>query len=245
MNKYDELFTAYAASPAVRDLFTTGFDDTVPAEVEPFSFVPMDGMRLIASRLGLAEGDLLLDVACGRGGPGMWVARETGASLIGVDPSKVAVEHASQRRALFGLEERATFEVGEFGALNLAEDSVDGVLCVDAAQFAPDRTAALADILRVLRPGRTLVATCWEGNERFPYFPEHLGDELAAAGFGDVQVSEHPEWLARQRKLFEAALALNPAEVEDDIGMQDLRREAEAVLPVIDEHQRVLVSGRR
>jgi SAM-dependent methyltransferase len=244
--RYDKLYTAYAESAKVHELFVTAFDETLPAEVEPFSFVPAEGMRLLASRLALADGDRLLDLACGRGGPGMWIARETGASLVGVDPSSIAVEHASGRRAMFGLEERASFTVGEFGALaaaGIADESVDGVLCIDSIQFAPDLQATLADILRVLRPEGRLAVTCWEGSIKFP---ERLGERFAAAGFGGVQVTEHPEWLECQRALHRGALAVDPGEIGDgDIGLQNLRMEAEVALPMLDRLRRVLVSGRR
>lgn len=243
---FDDAFTADARSPRLRTLFTTVFDDTLPPEVEPFSFVPVDGMRLIAERLGLSAGERLLDLACGRGGPGMWIARETGAQLVGVDFSKVAIEHAEQRRALFGLEERAEFKLGEFGALaaaGIADESVDGVMCVDAVQFAPDLPAALADILRVLRPGRRLALTNWSGPRGDGRFPPDLGGQLTAAGFTDVEVTEHPDWLERQRLVLEAALAIDPAEIDGDVALVNIRGEAERVIADLPGQRRLLVSG--
>jgi ubiquinone/menaquinone biosynthesis C-methylase UbiE len=243
MPRYDELFTAYDASPHLRKLFTTVLDETLPPEVEPFSFVPSDGMRLIAERLALSNGDRLLDLACGRGGPGMWIARETGTTLIGVDSSSVAVEQATVRRAAFGLEDRATFTVGEFGALAAAgieDESVDGVVCVDGLQFAPDLPSALADLHRALRPGRRLVATCWEGN---PPLPADLAGPLRTAGFTGVEVSEHPDWQIRQAAVFEAALAFDAAAAESDTGLHNLRREAEIALPQLAAYRRVLISA--
>jgi cyclopropane fatty-acyl-phospholipid synthase-like methyltransferase len=41
------------------------------------------------------------------------LARETDASLIGVDFSPVAVDQAAHRAALFGLADRARFTVGD------------------------------------------------------------------------------------------------------------------------------------
>ncbi|GAB3431417.1 hypothetical protein GCM10027569_78650 [Flindersiella endophytica] len=240
------MYSAYAASAKVQELYATAFDDRLPAEVEPFSFVPADGMRLVASRLALGRGDRLLDLACGRGGPGMWVAREAGASLLGVDPSSVAVAHARERRALFGMEVRAEFTIGAFGELEaagVADESVDGVLCIDSIQFAPDLEATLADILRALRSGGRLAVTCWEGSFKFP---ARLGEQLTAAGFVDVQTTEHPEWLEHQRALHRATLAVDPQEIDDDdVGLRNLRAEAELALPMLERLHRVLVAGRR
>jgi len=51
----------------------------------------------------LAPGQTLVDLGCGRGGPGLWLAREAGALLIGVDFSPVAADQATHRAVLFGL----------------------------------------------------------------------------------------------------------------------------------------------
>ncbi|GAB3431413.1 class I SAM-dependent methyltransferase [Flindersiella endophytica] len=242
---FDGAFTNYArAGTQLRELFTTVFDETLPAEVEPFSFVPLDGLRLIADRLELGEGDRLLDLACGRGGPGLWVARETGATLVGVDPSSVAVAHARERRALFGLENRARFTVGEFGELGaagFADASVDGVLCVDAVQFAPDLPAALADVHRVLRPGKHLALTIWDGPRgEAGRYPDRLEQRLDEAGFTGVEVTEHPEWEVRRRALYEAALALDS---RDDQALAAFQAEATIALPRMPVTRRLLISA--
>jgi ubiquinone/menaquinone biosynthesis C-methylase UbiE len=173
----------------------------------------------------------------------MWLAQQTEATLIGVDSSPVAVEQATARRAEFGLEERASFVVGEFGGLEaagFAENSVDGIVCVDGLQFAPDLPGALADLRRVLRPGGRLVATCWEGG---PPLPADLAGPLRTAGFTAVEVSEHPDWQVRQAAVFEAALAFDAEAAEADAGLRNLRTEAELALPLLPTSRRVLVSA--
>ena len=35
--------------------------------------------------LDMSPGSLLVDLACGRGGPGLWLARQIGAALVGVE----------------------------------------------------------------------------------------------------------------------------------------------------------------
>ena len=241
---FDTAFTMYARSAEIRELFTTVFDETLPPEVEPFSFVPADGMRLIAERLALSDGDRLLDLACGRGGPGMWIARETGTALTGVDQSKVAVEHATARRTAFGLEDRATFAVGEFGALaaaGIASSSVGGVLCVDAVQFAPDLLSALTDIHRVLQPGKRFVLTIWDGpRDDDGTYPENLHERLSEAGFTGVEVTEHPEWEERRRATYEAGLALEPG---DDRALLGFQEEARTALPRMAATRRLLISA--
>ncbi len=45
----------------------------------------------------MSPGDAVLDLACGRGGYGMEIARRTGARLIGIDFSTAALEAARSR----------------------------------------------------------------------------------------------------------------------------------------------------
>src|SRR4051794_19680875 len=135
----------------------------LPPELMSTSALTMTGLRAVAGVLALGPGDVLLDLACGRGGYGLWLARETGATVVGVDFSRVAIEQAAAAAAGFGVDgERAEFRVGELEATGLPGSSVDAVLCVDAVQFAGDIVSALREMRRVLRPGGRVVVTCWE-----------------------------------------------------------------------------------
>jgi hypothetical protein len=78
---FDERYRRWGSSAAHKALFGQG----LPGEVEPFSFVPMEGLQLVASLLRLAAGQTLIDLGCGRGGPGMWLAQSSDAALISVD----------------------------------------------------------------------------------------------------------------------------------------------------------------
>ena len=49
--------------------------------------------------LQVRPGEMLADLACGAGGPGLWMARETGALLTGVDPSPAGLAAARDRAA--------------------------------------------------------------------------------------------------------------------------------------------------
>jgi SAM-dependent methyltransferase len=82
-------------------------DPDLPGEVEPFSFVSAVLLGHVARALGLSPGETLVDLGCGRGGPGLWLARRAGASLVGVDFSAVAVGQASRRAGPFGLQGEA------------------------------------------------------------------------------------------------------------------------------------------
>ncbi len=243
---FDDAFLLVERSTWLRRVFPGLFDPELPAEVEPFSYVPVSGLEEIASAGRVAPGGLLVDVACGRGGPGMWVARRLGAALCGVDGSPVAVASASRRRDAFGLGERARFVVGDLAGTGLGDGVADAVMCVDALQFAADRDLVAGELRRVLRPGGRVVLTCWEARtlgdvgvpERFANLD--CGRVLRDAGFVDVDVAERPEWDRRRQAVYEAVLEADPS---DDPGLTVIQTEARTVLPTMPLTRRVLVTA--
>jgi SAM-dependent methyltransferase len=222
-------------SPGLRRLWEQ-LDPRLPAEVEPFSFVSVDLLATVAAELTVGAGQVLVDLGCGRGGPGLWLAERTGAALIGVDFSAVAIEHATARAAGFG-RARAEFRVGDLAATGLADQTADAVVSIDALHFAPDLDRAAAEIVRLLRPGGRLVVTTWQphqpGDPRLPARLRHdWPTTLARAGLRDVTAHTHPDWQALHRRLYELALAAgDPGE---DASLAALQAEARARLRTTD-----------
>jgi SAM-dependent methyltransferase len=95
---FDAVFSAVPASPGLKRAWQLAIPE-LPPEIEPFSFVSLGLLRHVAHALNLAPGQTLVDLGCGRGGPGLWLARTADAALVGVDFSPVAVEQATQRAA--------------------------------------------------------------------------------------------------------------------------------------------------
>jgi SAM-dependent methyltransferase len=246
--KFDEWFAALGRSKRVAALFREALGSDFPTEVEPNSFVPLAGMRRIATELRVGPGETLVDLACGRGGPGMWVARETGAQLVGVDYSPVAVAQAEARIPLFGLDGRARFLVGRLEATDIADASADAVMCIDAFQFGDPQATAL-EIARILRPGARAALTNWRplraGDEALPERMRDLdvAGALSAANLSVVVNDDEPEWMALMRRTFE--LARDAGDPGEDQALANLQDEAERVLPVVDRSQRIFVVAER
>jgi cyclopropane fatty-acyl-phospholipid synthase-like methyltransferase len=71
-------------------------------DLDQNSLVTLSELERYARELHVGEGDLLVDVACGRGGPGLWVAARTKARIIGIDIAASAVDAARKRAAAVG-----------------------------------------------------------------------------------------------------------------------------------------------
>jgi SAM-dependent methyltransferase len=211
---FDGWYADRVATSAVDEIMSRhmGFPPGTRAGV-----VPAEAVAELAEELRLAPGDTLLDLACGRGAYGLLIARESGASLIGVDFSAQALTEAEEQAARMGVG-NADFRVGELTSTGLPGDSVEAVLCTDAIQFPDEPAAAYDEIRRVLKPGGRVVLTCWEpvdrDDERIAARVRraNLGAGLRQAGFTDVEVRERPSWLAREHALWEESVTLAPGE---------------------------------
>ena len=160
---YNAVYAAVPKSPTLRRLwreYAAGTD--YPEEFGHISFVTLSELRRMATELGLSPGKTLVDLGCGMGGPGLWVARETGACLVGVDLSPVAIAQATARSVELGLSAQARFVVGTFADTGLASSSADAVMTEDALQYAPDKRAALFEAARILQRGGRLAFTAFE-----------------------------------------------------------------------------------
>ncbi len=160
---YDAVYAAMDKSVTLRRLWHEHAEGPdFPQEFGHISFTTLGDLRRTASELRLKRGDTLAGLGCGMGGPALWLARETGANLVGVDLSAVAVKKASARAERLGLGAQAEFRVGSFAATGLGDASVDGATSEDALQYAPDKGAAMREIARILRPGGRFVFTAFE-----------------------------------------------------------------------------------
>jgi SAM-dependent methyltransferase len=221
---FDGWYTAQAAMPTVAEIKNrhAGFPPGTRAGVVPAEAIPE-----LIKVLRLGPWSTLLDLACGRGAYGLLVAKQGGAPLIGVDFSAAALTEARKQAARMGVP-NASFRVGELTATGLPDASVEAVLCTDAIQFPDEPAVAYNEIRRVLKPGGRVALTCWEPFDRADQrlSPRLRRVDLAAglheAGFTDVEVRDRPSWLARERALWEEAVALDPG---DDPALRSLHEE--------------------
>ncbi|SCY34269.1 class I SAM-dependent methyltransferase [Desulfoluna spongiiphila] len=242
---YDTIYKGQNKSHCFAAIVKEAFGDEFPEETETYSFVTATELNQMARHLQLKEGHCLADLACGRGGPGMWLARHTRASLFGVDISKEAVATATRRIPDFDLEGRAAFTTGTFYGTGLKTGSCDGAISVDALWLAPDRARALAEIHRILKPGGRFVFTTWDGN--IPFMPADHRQCLGDAGF-DVEVYEETRgWLERQLAVYEGVLKSKDQLIRE-MGKRcamPIIKEARSTPPVIEKSTRIFVAARK
>ncbi|QDY80165.1 SAM-dependent methyltransferase [Streptomyces qinzhouensis] len=114
---------------------------------------------LVAERLAAAPGRHLLDVGCGTGRPALRIARATGARVSGISVSNPDLDLARTRAAATALADRVDFRYADACALPFETASFDGAWAIESMMHISDRTTALTEIARILRPGSPLVIT--------------------------------------------------------------------------------------
>jgi ubiquinone/menaquinone biosynthesis C-methylase UbiE len=128
---------------------------TVGADGRPFSrFVDFASV----------EGKDVLEVGCGSGFAVQLFA-EAGARIEAVDLTPWAVETTRRRLAAFGLEGRVAEGDGE--QLPFADESFDLVFSWGVIHHSSDMSRALAELVRVCRPGGTLVLMVYNRHSLF------------------------------------------------------------------------------
>jgi arsenite methyltransferase len=103
--------------------------------------------------LDLSSGSRVLDVACGKGTAAVFLAKEFGCEVFGVDYGNQNVEAARSLAQTEHVESRVQFERGDAETLPFAGESFDAVICECAFCTFPDKVAAAREFFRVLRRG--------------------------------------------------------------------------------------------
>ena len=103
-----------------------------PEGVDSYSFISATELRRFADEVRTGTDQCLVDIGCGRGGPGHWVAAATGARLIGIDIAESALAHARIRADQLGLGDRVEYRLGSFERTGLRDKSAQAVMSVDA-----------------------------------------------------------------------------------------------------------------
>ncbi|MFD8782528.1 methyltransferase domain-containing protein [Kitasatospora sp. NPDC059599] len=149
---YDAFHRARSRTTITHDLCAQAMGDDYPADVAPSSSCDLPLLQLMTERLALQPYQHLVDLGCGTGGTGLWLARATGAAVRGVDISPEAIRLARARLPDFA-PAFGEFQVGSVRYTGLSYGRAHGLVCVDALGPAGDRGAALHEGAGSCSPG--------------------------------------------------------------------------------------------
>lgn len=210
---YDAVYDALPRGETFSRLWRLhAYGGAFPEQFAHIGFLTVPEAQRLQELLRIRPGEALADLACGAGGPGLWMARESGASLIGVDPSPAGLAAARQRARDAGLAGRARFQHGTFERTNLADGAAGALMSIDAFQYAPGKRAAFAEFARIMRPGARAGIVCFEVDPATVAGLPVLGVDpvadyrplITAAGLNVEAYEETPGWQERVYAAFSA-----------------------------------------
>jgi len=166
--------------------------------------------RALLAAAGVRPGDRLLDVGCGPGYFARMLAEATGpdGSVAGVDAAPEMVEYATRKARHLA---NCSFQPGAAQSLPFADGSFDVVTSSLVMHHVPqeERGRAVREMLRVLRPGGTLVLADYQPGEgalarvhaslstvrAMQRRVSPLEPLVVDAGFSQVVSGDAPPWL--------------------------------------------------
>jgi SAM-dependent methyltransferase len=89
-------------------------------------------LRLLGERLRLGSGSRVLDIASGRGGPALLLARELGCRVEGIEISPEFHAVAVERVRSAGLEDLVSFRLADASQVELPDEGYDVAMCLGA-----------------------------------------------------------------------------------------------------------------
>ncbi|CAN3983653.1 methyltransferase domain-containing protein [Kitasatospora purpeofusca] len=167
----------------------------------------LDGM------LRVSPGDRVLDVGCGTGADVRAIAARVGPAgrVVGLDSSKEQIDRAVPAGPG---DAPVEFHHGDATALPFPDDGFDAARAERVIEHVPDPAAAVAEMLRVVRPGGQVLITdpdhglwapdlddrgltrrimgWWGDHVPNPWVARQLRDLLVRAGARDVTVTARP-----------------------------------------------------
>lgn len=251
---WDAFYTEARIAEFRRRLYLEAFGEEYPADEATDGYITRSELREMVDALHVGAGDKIVDLGCGRGGPGQWIAGVTGAALVGIDFSAVALEQAQIRARQSNI--TSSYQSGRFDATGLDSASVDGAFSIDVIWAIPDKMAGFAETARILKPGGRFVFTDWERDLSPPGYPAPINDHrplLEAAGFEVERHQFRPDADALRQLFYEKMVARQDELIRelDAKTAESNLREARAWLGLLDgvdymrHSRRVLLSARK
>ena len=169
---------------AFRRFEHTGWTEVAGRYDDTFGNLTGQTVEALLDAAGVANGEQVLDLACGTGRVAAGVIRRGGV-VTGLDLTQAMVDQATR------LCPRGTFKVGDAESLPFAPGTFDLVTCGFGLLHFPQPERAVAQVFSILRDGGRFACSLWSPAERSPFLAL-IRDAIAAHGTHDVPLPQGP-----------------------------------------------------
>ena len=156
-----------------------------PRDLAPFENLHVRGRaatRDLAQLAGLRQGDRVLHVGCGIGGPARTLAVEYGCHVTGVDIGESYVDAGRMLTERVGLGDAVLLHVGNALDLSYGDASFDAVWMQHVGMYVSDKGRLYHEARRALRAGGKLAMhEIVDGNVSPPHYPTPWASDLSTS----------------------------------------------------------------
>lgn len=149
-------------------------------------------------RLNLSEGEKVLDVGCGQGLLLSRLSKTYKIKGVGIDVSEKSIQSAKKN---FG-GKNLSFKVAEAARIPFPNSSFDAVVSFDALEHIRAQEKAVAEMVRVLKPGGSLLVYTLNKNDKLTlnWIWEKLGFDVYSRAAHKRELFVDPNWLTKRLK---------------------------------------------
>ncbi len=112
---------------------------------------------LIAQKLSLHPGALVLDAGCGRGVTACYIAEKYNVHIIGIDLLDFELKKSKEIARQKNLLDKTEFRVMNYSDIQFPENHFDGIYTSETLSHAIDVTTVLKQFFKVLKPNGKIV----------------------------------------------------------------------------------------
>jgi len=139
------------------------WEDNVKTKVEAI----VKENEILADLAGVKQNDLVLDTGCGIGGSSIWLAKERGANVVGLNIVDRQLARGKNLVKDRSLEEKVSFVKADYHNLPFKDETFDVYWSLESIEHATNLNNFMKEAFRVLKPeGRIIVAGTFLGNKK-------------------------------------------------------------------------------
>jgi SAM-dependent methyltransferase len=133
--------------------------ETYGEDIGQNSWITTDEYDTFYGWLNCSAGDHILEIACGSGGPALYLARKFNCQITGLDINEEGIRTANQQVLDLGIT-NARFQPADVNQhLPFDDGTFDAVMCMDSMNHFRDRLGYLKEWHRVVKSGKRALFT--------------------------------------------------------------------------------------
>ena len=113
--------------------------------------------RVMATKAGIKDGDIVLDAGCGQGGSAVWLAEQVDVQVTGVTLVPHQVEKAERLARESGVNDRVSFFEKDYTDTGFADESYTVIWACESLCHALHKKDFYDEAYRLLKPGGRLI----------------------------------------------------------------------------------------